>query len=164
MYPCFDVDGLSTDQLLREWKWMISGTFELLAVNAYGDLFLKDSLGAVHCLDVTAGKIIEIAISDAEFRRAADEAGNMERWFLLQKTERANQLGFYPGKGQCLGGKIPWVFQESGDFAQNLYVAELYEYVSFMGDLHRQISEVPDGGKVQLKIQPALGQNKTASD
>jgi hypothetical protein len=45
-------------------------------------------------------------------------------------------------------------FAESADVAENLYVADLDEYVSFMGDLHQQISDVPNGGKVRIKIQP----------
>ena len=36
----------------------------------------------------------------------------------------------------------------------SLYVAELYEFVSFMGDMHVQMKDVPDGGKVRIKIQP----------
>jgi hypothetical protein len=37
----------------------------------------------------------------------------------------------------------------------NAYVADLYEQVSFLGDLgdlHQQIADVPNGGKVRLKI------------
>ena len=35
----------------------------------------------------------------------------------------------------------------------NVYVADLYEYVSFMGDLHEQLKDVPDGRQVRLRVQ-----------
>jgi hypothetical protein len=49
-------------------------------------------------------------------------------------------------------------FDESQGVPDNAYVADLYEHVSFLGDLHRQIGDVPNGGKVRLKVgQPPSG-------
>jgi hypothetical protein len=45
------------------------------------------------------------------------------------------------------------MFKESTGMTDNLYVADLYQYVSFMGDVHRQINDVPDGGQVRIKLQ-----------
>ena len=70
MYPCFDVDGISLDPLLREWKWLVGGSVKLLAVNRFGDLFLEESGGSVYRLDVTVGTISAIATSNLEFREA----------------------------------------------------------------------------------------------
>lgn len=72
---------------------------------------------------------------------------------MEELAERGEQKGCSPAKGQCIGSKIPWVFKESGDMLENVYVADLYEYVSFMGDFHEQIKDVPNGGQVQLKVQ-----------
>jgi len=41
------------------------------------------------------------------------------------------------------------MFAESGA-PNNAYLADLYEQVSFLGDLHRQISKLPDGTKVRF--------------
>jgi hypothetical protein len=38
---------------------------------------------------------------------------------------------------------------------ENVYVADLYEQVSFLGDLNRQISKLPDGTKVRLHVKEA---------
>ncbi|HET6178726.1 MAG TPA: hypothetical protein VFE61_17495 [Candidatus Sulfotelmatobacter sp.] len=154
MYPCFDVDGISSDKLLREWQWLVTGEFQLLAVNAFGDLFLEDVDGVVKRLDIAGGKVSAIARSKHDFERAAKEAESKRDWFLENDTEQAERRGYRPGKGRCIGNKIPRVFAESADVAENLYVADLDEYVSFMGDLHQQISDVPNGGKVRIKIQP----------
>ena len=152
MYPCFDVKGISVGQLLHEWKWMVQGEFDLSAVNPFGDLFLEDVNGTVHRLDITGVTISAIARSEMEFREAAKD--RRDEWFLEGLAERAGQKGCGPKKGQCVGYKIPPVFKESANVPDNAYVADLYEFVSFMGDLHHQISDVPDGGQVRLRVQP----------
>lgn len=154
MYPCFDIDGISVERLLREWKWLASGEFNLLAVNAFGDLFLQDSRGWAHRLDVTSGTISPIATSTEEFREAAKDVRRKKDWLLEDLAEQAEHEGCCPGKGQCLGGKIPFVFAQSANAPDNMYVADLYEFVSFMGDLHSQMKNVPDGGQVKIKVQP----------
>jgi len=154
MYPCFDIEGISAERLLREWKWLVSGEFSLLALNAFGDLFLQDAGGSVHRLDVTSGTISVVATSTVEFREAAKDADKKEDWFLGELAEQVMRKGCSPGKGQCVGGKIPFVFAQRANAPDNMYVADLYEYVSFMGDLHSQMKDVPDGGQVRIKIEP----------
>ena len=154
MHPCFDIDGISLGRLLREWEWLAPGEFTLLAVNAFGDLFLKVVHGCVHRLDVTGGTISKVANSVEEFRFAANDPSKKKEWLLIEEEDKAGRKGYSPGKGQCVGSKIPWIFKQSASVPDNLYVADLYEYVSFMGDLHSQINDVPDGGQVQIKIQP----------
>src|SRR5580698_1835951 len=99
MYPCFDIDGISAEILLREWKWLTSEEFSLLAVNAFGDLFLQDVGGRVHRLDVTSGTIFLVAISTMEFRQAAKHAAKRKEWFLEELAEDADRKGCSPGKG-----------------------------------------------------------------
>jgi hypothetical protein len=57
-----------------------------------------------------------------------------------------------PGPEQCIALKTPIIFAE-GAAADNAYVGSLYEQVSFLGDLNRQLSQLPDGSKVQLRTQ-----------
>lgn len=154
MYSCFDIDGISAEMLLREWKWLTLEEFSLLAVNAFGDLFLQDVGGRVHRLDVTSGTIFLIATSTVGFREAANDADKKKDWFREELAEQAEGRGCSPGKGQCVGGKIPFVFAQSASAPDNMYVADLYEYVAFMGDLHGQMKNIPDVGQVRLKIQP----------
>ena len=58
MYPCFDADGISWERVLSEWKWLAAAEFRLLAVSAFGDLFLQDVHGGVHWLDVRGREIL----------------------------------------------------------------------------------------------------------
>jgi hypothetical protein len=163
VYPYFDVEGIWLERLLGEWKWLVDGEFHLLAVNAFGDLLLADAQDNVHWLDVMSGTISVIGSSSKEFMQSATDAVNKPEWLLEELALQAEQKGLCPGKGQCIGYKVPLIFKESADTQQNAYVADLYEYVSFMGDIHRQINDVPDGGKVRIKIErrPKSGTTKS---
>jgi len=59
--------------------------------------------------------------------------------------------GLNPGMSQCIGFSVPAVFAEGGR-PETAYVADLYDYVSFLGDLHRQILDLRDGSQVQLRV------------
>lgn len=147
----FDVESLSIDRLLREWRWLCPQTVELVARNVFGDLYLRDEAGKIWRLDVTIGRFEKVAESDDQFRKFASDADRRQEWFAERDEAAAARQGLVPGKDQCIAFKTPLVFAESGK-PNSAYVADLYEQVSFLGDLHRQLKDVPDGGKIQLKL------------
>ena len=65
----------------------------------------------------------------------------------------AAERGLFPGPAQCIGFSTPVVFVEGGGL-DSAYIADLYEHVGFLGDIHRQIAMLPDGAKVELIVQP----------
>jgi hypothetical protein len=134
----FGVDYLDVERLLVEWRWLCAKPMTLIGRNAYADLFLKDDSGEIYQLDVAVGKLAKVAGSEAQFRE------------LAATPER----GLKPNATQCIGFSVPLVFAQGGSPSNTPYVVDLYEHVSFLGDLHRQISDVPDGGKVRLVIAP----------
>lgn len=155
MYPYFDVDGISVENLLAEWNWLVNGKFGLLAVNAFGDLFLMSAEGMIYRLDIAEGEISKIADSETDFRKQVAEPAKRKEWFLVDEENKAAQRVYVPKKGECVGSKIPWIFKESASVPDNLCVIELSQYVSFMGDVLGQMQNVPDGGKVRLRVEPS---------
>ncbi len=106
---------------------------------------MKDATDAFCLLDINMGELQYAqvpGISPAElfpiafdFRIAADYI----------------KAGVMLEEGQCFGYKIQLV--AGGSLAvSNVYVATLAEYISFMGDFHHQIQDVPDGTTVHLKV------------
>jgi hypothetical protein len=61
------------------------------------------------------------------------------------------KAGLLPVDGQCFGYKSQLTAGGSLEPA-NVYVATTAEYISFMGDFHYQIRDVPDGTTVTLKV------------
>ena len=145
----FRVEALSIDRLLADWRWLCPGAYTLIARNAFGDLFLINSDGKVIWLQVAIGQITEIADSKSQFLDLLEHNSNREIWLAENDAKCASEMGLKPGLTQCIGFKIPVVFSESGDAPDNAYVADLYEQVSFLGDLHRQITNAPDGTKIR---------------
>ncbi|HEY0796989.1 MAG TPA: hypothetical protein VGD64_14545 [Acidisarcina sp.] len=88
------------------------------------------------------------------FRELLEEEANLEEWLAGTDTKAAAERGLRPNLTECIGFKIPLVFSESGNVPDNAYLADLYEHVSFLGDLHRQISKTPNGAKVTLRTKP----------
>ena len=144
--------------MLEEWRWLCPGELSLIAVDAFADLFLEDSEFAIMRLDTTIGRLDRIAGSTEEFVRLTQSSEHRKKWFREDAAVALSEQGFDPAKGKCIGYKTPIVFEESTGLASNVYIADLYEYVSFLGDLHFQMKDVPDGGRVRLVVgkRPSL--------
>jgi hypothetical protein len=152
MIPYFDVDDLDVDKLLRDWRWLCPQAVTLVAVDAFGDLFLENQNGSVMRLDVSAGEVASVAESRALFVKSAANAENQKAWFCSDAEMRLEKAGLGIGSRQCYAFKTPLVFREASNRIENVYVADLYECVSFLGNLHLQLRDCPDGSKVRLRI------------
>ncbi len=148
----FAVGHLSVERLLKDWRWLCPQSLSLVARNAFGDLFLQDDAGTILWLDVATGRLTKIADSNESFRVLAASEELQQQWFAVNDEAQAARRGLIPDPEQCIGFATPLVFAESGN-PENPYVADLHEHLSFLGDVHRQISELPDGAKVKLVIK-----------
>ncbi len=144
--------ALDSERLLREWRWFCPQSLTAIDRNAFGDLFLKDEAGKVHMLNVGSGDFTLITESVPEFRTLAVTPDKQEEWFQKDAVDAAKERGLIPGPEQCIGFSTPVVFAEGGGL-DSAYIADLYEHVSFLGDIHQQISTQPDGAKVRLVVQ-----------
>jgi len=153
----FDTEHLDANRLLEQWRWLCTEPVTLIARNGFGDLFLRTIEGKVLRLDVGDGTLAEVAESELSFKDSVKHSAKRELWFAEHQLEAFAARGLKPNDLQCIGFKTPVVFAESANVPNNAYVADLYEQVSFLGDLHRQIADVPNGGKIRLKVgQPPV--------
>jgi len=146
------IDDLDVESLLSGWRWRCPRKLELVARNAFGDLFLSDESGAVLELDVAVGKLSKVSESIAEFRELSAQPDKQEEWFAKKDELAGAAQGFMPNASQCIGFSTPLVFAESGA-GNKPFIVDIYEHLSFLGDLHRQIAELPDGAKVKLIVK-----------
>ena len=124
----------------------------LVARNGFGDLFLRTIGGKVLWLNVHSGTLVEVSESESSFEDALRQSPERELWLAEQQMKTFAERGLKPNHLQCIGFKMPIVFAESVNVGENAYVADLYEQVSFLGDLHRQIADTPNGTKVRLRV------------
>ena len=125
----------------------------LLARNVFGELFLQNKTGSVFWLDTTIGKLNMVASSEAEFLELAETSQKRQEWFVEQEAGAYANRGLVPNSSQCIGFGVPAVFAEGGT-PDTAFIADIYEHVSFLGSLHRQIATSPDGTKVRLRVSP----------
>jgi len=138
-------DGNQND-LLRDWRWLLGDDhYALIAISPFGDLLLRDQLGAVSLLDINVGTI-ELATTEDHDPALLFPVAFDDR---LARSYRRAQLFLKPNT--CYGYKIQGVMGGSFE-VDNVYVATLSEYVSFMGNFHFQIRDVADGESVVIKV------------
>jgi hypothetical protein len=148
----FDVDHLDVERLLSDWRWLCTERLALVARNAFGDLFLRNEAGHVFQLDVSIGTLTKVTDSEVEFHELASTENMREAWFAESDEQAGALRGLTPNLNQCIGFSVPVVFAEAAD-PESPYIADLYEQVSFLGDLNRQVSSLPEGTKVRLQVK-----------
>jgi len=153
MKQWFPVDQLEVERLLLEWRWLCPDQMTLVARSVFGDLFLRNEAGVVFWLNTAIGKLTEVAQSETHFLAMAETSEKQSEWFAEPDVQAAESRGLKSNTTQCIGFSVPVAFAESGS-ANTPYIADLYEYVSFLGDLNRQISTLPDGAKIKMQVQP----------
>jgi hypothetical protein len=153
MESYFNVGDLSAEQLLANWRWLCPAPVSIVARSAFGDLFLRTESGIVSKLDVSAGQLTKVAETVDQFLSMAALAEKRNEFFAEDDERAAAKRGFVPSASECIAFKIPVCFSESSTAPENVYIANLYEYVSFLGDIHHQIADVPDGNKIRLRVK-----------
>jgi hypothetical protein len=149
-------ENLDSERLLSQWRWLCPQALTVIDRNLFGDLFLSDAMGRVHMLDVGGGEFSLVAESISEFTERARTPEMQQKWFQESAAKQAGDRGLVPGLGQCIGFSTPVVFAEGGGL-DSAYIADLYEHVGFLGDIHRQIAGLPDGSKVRFIVKNPPG-------
>lgn len=152
MQQRLDVGHLDAKRLLAEWRWLCSDQMTLIARNAFGDLFLRNEQGTIFQLKVGSGKLDEVANSEMQFRELAETREKREEWFAESEETTSAAQGLTPDENQCIGFTVPLVFAESRS-TNTPFVVDIYDQVGFLGDMHRQISSLPNGRKVRLVVK-----------
>ena len=124
----------------------------VVARNAFADLFLRDESGGIFRLDVGNGKFSKVTDSESVFVTLAKIPDNREEWFAEADEKAAAARGLNPNTNQCIGFSVPLVFAQAGS-SNTPYIVDIYDHVSFLGDLHRQISSLPNGARVRLQAK-----------
>jgi hypothetical protein len=139
--------GYKLDELAGDWRWLFDpADYTLLTTSPFGDLVLQDRSGAICLLDVNLAQIVYATNDGSDLVKLFPNA------FDDRLASRYRDGGLVLAEGQCYGFKTPVVTAESSFEPSNVYVAPLVEYVNFMGDFGRQISDVEDGQRIRLKV------------
>jgi hypothetical protein len=127
---------------LDDWSWLfIKGGKEIIDATPFGDLILRDPVAELYWLNVNAGRIARFLGTEEERTRIFDS----------RTAKELERQGLTIERNQCYALKPQAIFKAYT--LENTYVATLSQYVSFMGDFHRQIKDLPDGTTVRAKVK-----------
>jgi hypothetical protein len=149
-----NIDDLDWGKMFKDWKWLIQpGTdIQPWLMNAFGDLFWIDENASVCLLNITEGSNEVLAESEDDFLSQAEDEENASNWLLLSLVEELKMSKTRAKLGQCFGFKLLPVL--GGDYdVSNIYTSNIAEYWAFCGDVHRQLSGLPDGAPIDIKFK-----------
>ncbi len=151
MESFIDPTELDTERLLADWSWLIGGPVALVAVSTFGELLLRKPDGTIWFLNIHGGTFDQVAPSTSELERRMDVDSDFRDSLL--KSSALKELvakGCKVGMGQCFTYKLPIVL---GNAQPEICTMGIYEAVGFLGDVHRQIKDLPDGSKISLVVK-----------
>lgn len=131
------------------WADILPRRCRVLAANLFADLFIGDTEGAVHMLEVSAASSAKIAFSEEEFRQRCvnDEDG----WLLRPLADQCRAAGMNPTADQCYAfTQLPFL---GGEYKTgNIWLCSWREWISYTASVYAQTKDFPDGSAVSIRI------------
>ncbi|MBI5537983.1 MAG: DUF1851 domain-containing protein [Deltaproteobacteria bacterium] len=142
------IEGLDTEELLAEWRWLVPRDLKPIHLSKFGNWFFVSDQGAVHLLCLIEGELKQIAVSVQEFARVKDLEDNRAEWYLDGFVEQCHAQGMELGPGECFG----WLRHPAlgGPFEiTNIEKVSLGDYQRRVGQQFRQLRGLEPGATVQ---------------
>jgi len=143
---------MSIIQVIEEsWGWVGINPIEVVGENDFGNLMIKDSSGSYWrmCPEDLYCEVIANNREELDILSTSQEF--LEDWYMQPLVEQVNEhLGPLTNELKyCL--VTPSVL--GGEYAiSNIKTAPLRELIRLSGHVAKQIKDLPDGGKIQLKV------------
>jgi hypothetical protein len=146
LVPLSEADAVSA---LEFWRWLVPEPARPLFATALGDLFLVDASGQVLWLDVGCGTLEVVAVTEAEFARAAADTDNAANWFGAALVDQLRAAGKVLGPGECYSYlQLPIL---GGEYEPaNFMVCDVVSHFRTCGPIHERLSQLPDGATVEF--------------
>lgn len=133
------------------WGWVGIEPKQVVAVNAFGNLLLRDTAGRYWriCPEELFAKIV--ADNEQSYNALMADADFLENWEMVRFVEIAVRNLGATDTGKCYCLKLPGIL--GGEYQpENFGVITIEELILSSGDIAQQIKDVPDGRTVQIQI------------
>jgi hypothetical protein len=156
----FVPDAGAVSALNEAWSWEFGQRVHPFLSSMFGGVFFEGASGEVRWFECGTGLFEDVAESRAAFDEflggVRDETweARVNEWFLPAFVSELRAAGRRPDERHCYGLTVLPIFQGGTYTADNVFVCPINEWFSHTGSVHRQVSDVPDGGRVRLIIRP----------
>jgi len=133
------------------WGWTGIEPEEVLDVNAFGNVVVRDTKGAYWriCPEDLSCKVV--AQGETEYLRVVEDEEFRRSWEMAPLVEAAGRAFGPLSQGRCYCLRIPGPLGGKYE-VENISTITIDEVLRFSGDLGRHIADLPDGAKIQFKI------------
>jgi hypothetical protein len=141
----------TSNRLTENWTWLIGTDKKVLLVSTIGDMFLTDSNERVYWLDIGVGEIELVAETIEDFEEKLKDVEQVNEWFMIDLATELRHSENKLKDGQLYSYyKLPII---GGDYTiDNFTPLSIEEHFRYLGDIHKQIKDLPAGTKVEIKI------------
>ena len=153
-----DLGFVPSPELAREiaeaWEWLICSTdWSPVICSRLGDLFFERPEGQIDWLNCSSGSVEFAANSRSEFEAICrDFIEPADIWFGPLLIERALSVGKKATGSDCYHFVVMQIFAECTFEPDNLAVVPVREVFVGLANVHRQLTALPDGQRVQIKV------------
>ena len=139
------------DQLAASWAWLLKDPYSPVLFSVLGDVFFARDAGDVWWLNTGTAQVSRVADSIEHFDELLD-TDIVEEWFMPLLVEHLHLAGKVPEPGECYTYVSLPIFPEGTYDAGNLNPVPAREHFAMTGHIHREIRDLPNGGKVKLTL------------
>ena len=138
-------------EIREAWGWVGIDPLEIVGENDFGNLIVKDTESKYWriCPEDVYCKVV--ANSREELDELSRDQEFLADWYMTALVEQAQQHVGPLTDGRKYHLVIPGALGGAYDVS-NITSAPLVELIRFSGDIGRQIRDLPDGAKIELKV------------
>jgi hypothetical protein len=148
-----DISSVDVEDILSCWTWKTADMKAVAAISVLGDLFLVGNDDAVYWLQTDGGELTKIAEDLQQFEQYLTNDEKIDNWFLPLLVEQLITAGKTLKENEVYSfKKLPVI---GGEYSvENIEATDMSVHFAFTGQISEQIQNLPDGTKVNIKIEP----------
>ena len=130
--------------LLHDWTWLVPTGATVWLMNRFAELVLVLEDGSVSYLETSVGALRTIARDRDEFIVRIDQGNHANEWMMIPLVDQCVAAGITLDANQCYGFITPPTLGGQYEIS-NVERSDIAVYLSVMGQVHKQIEDLPDG-------------------
>ncbi|MCM5530643.1 T6SS immunity protein Tdi1 domain-containing protein [Parasegetibacter sp. NRK P23] len=147
-----DIANANLEDFLSCWRWLVTDMKAVVTISCLGDMFFLGKDDNVYWLQTENGELTKIASSLEEYQLFLDDEVKLDDWFLPLLIEKLIDSGKTLKENEVYSYKqLPIL---GGEYSvDNIDPTDMSIHFAFCGQICEQIKNLPDGTKVNIKVQ-----------
>jgi hypothetical protein len=147
-----DISKIDTEDICSDWQWLLKNQKSVILVSSIGDIFLLGNDDSVYWLQTDGGILTKVAENVTQFEIFLSEPDKIHNWFLPLLIDKLINAGKILKDSEVYSLKTMGVL--GGDYSvENIQPTDISVHFALTGQISRQISDLPDGTKVNIKVE-----------